>query len=56
MKREADIAERVAQNVLSAYPETAPTQEDRKKWRERSEKERRKEGIRPRKGSSCFEE
>lgn len=55
MKKEADIAERVAQKVLGAYPETAPTEEDRKKWRERSEKERRKEGIRPR-GSSCFEE
>jgi TolA-binding protein len=49
MKREADIAERVAQNVLSTYPDTPPTQEDKKKWRERSEKERRKEGIQPRK-------
>lgn len=50
------IAERVAMSVLAgaekegSYPDTAPTEQERKKWREQAEERRRKEGIRPRKG------
>jgi hypothetical protein len=33
------------------YPDSAPTEQDRKKWREEAEERRRKEGVKPRKGS-----
>lgn len=39
----------VAKTLLAAYPNTPPTEEDRKKWREQGEDRRRKDGIRPRK-------
>ena len=45
MKREAWIAER----IIAKYPETQPTEQERKLWREQAEERRRKEGIRPRK-------
>jgi len=40
-----------AKELLSAYPDSAPTEQDRKKWKEQAEKRRRTEGIRPRKNS-----
>jgi hypothetical protein len=45
MKRESWIAER----IVSKYPETQPTEQERKLWREQAEERRRKEGIRTRK-------
>ena len=45
MKREAWIAER----IVAKYPETQPTEQERKLWREKAEERRRKEGISPRK-------
>ena len=40
-----------AKELLSSYPDSAPTEQDRKKWKEQAEKRRRTEGIRPRKNS-----
>jgi len=48
MNRESVISNRVVLDVLSAYPQNPPNEQDRKHWREESEKRRRKEGIRPR--------
>jgi hypothetical protein len=48
--KQTEIADRIARDVLAGYPDSAPTEEDRKKWREQAEERRRKEGIRPRKG------
>lgn len=40
---------RIVERIVAKYPDSAPTEEDRKLWREQAEKRRRKEGIRPRK-------
>lgn len=45
MKRESWIAER----IVAKYPDTQPTEQERKLWREQAEDRRRKDGIRPRK-------
>lgn len=39
----------VAKDLLAKYPDSAPTEQERKLWREQAEKRRRKDGIRPRK-------
>lgn len=40
-----------ADEMLAKYPDSAPTEKERKLWREQAEKRRRHEGVRPRKGS-----
>jgi hypothetical protein len=54
MKREAAIAEKIVGNFLAAYPDSSPTEQDRKKWREEGAKRRKKEGIKPRRGTQIF--
>ncbi len=40
MNRESRIAER----IVAKYPDTQPTEQERKLWREQAEKRRREEG------------
>lgn len=37
--------------MISKYPDSAPTEKERKLWREQGEKRRRHEGVRPRKSA-----
>jgi len=40
---------KIANDMMAKYPDSAPTQEEKKEWREEAEDRRRKDGIRPRK-------
>lgn len=46
---DAVMKARYGSDRTGAYPDSAPTEQERKKWREQAEDRRRKEGIRPRK-------
>ena len=46
----------VAKDMLAKYPDSQPTEPERKLWREQAEKRRRKEGIRPRKAAISRQE
>jgi hypothetical protein len=43
---------KIARILEGKYPDSAPTEVDRKLWRERAEERRRKDGIRPRKAAA----
>lgn len=43
---------KIAEELVSKYPDTPPTEQERKLWREQAEERRRQEGIRPRKAGS----
>jgi hypothetical protein len=45
---------RIVRSLLAKYPDSAPTEQDRKEWREQGEKRRKKEGIHPRKASNAM--
>ena len=49
MKKEAMELLAVAKDLMAKYPDSTPTEKERKIWREQAEKRRRHEGVRPRK-------
>jgi hypothetical protein len=46
-----DRIARIASKIVADYPDSAPTEQDRKEWREEGEERRKKDGIKPRKES-----
>ena len=49
MKKEAMEVLAIAKDLMAKYPNSTPTEKERKLWREQAEKRRRHEGIHPRK-------